>query len=455
MGGHLPRRRDAARLCRADRHQRQHHHPRQGHPPRVPPRRGRSVQQRPGQAARATASSRSAIFQENFEIEQSQGSAPDRVILGVEVEEQRDRRAPALGRLLEPRALPRQPVDPAAQLPAAAARSCAPSINYSSYSKSIELGFTEPYLFDRNIAVGFDLFRRDLNSFNFFGNERNTTYEQVTHRRPDPRGRAADREHVARAALRPQLRRGRRSTRTLYSPIPTAPGRCPPVCDPLIAGRYLCDAIGNRLTSSHRLFAGLRHAQQPHPADPRRAARAQPGFRRPRRRRALSAHARSAPPNIGTSSATSSSRCRPRAATSTASRTARPSVDPVRLTDRFFLGNPQIRGFDIRGVGPRVQRAPYLYDHDADRHRQPTSASPTIRNTITDDAIGGRAYYLGRAELEIPLGASVRELGLRPSVFVDVGAVFGACARRTLLDIDRRAARSRISPVHRRPQRRA
>ena len=24
----------------------------------------------------------------------------------------------------------------------------------------------------------------------------------------------------------------------------------PPVCDPLLAGRYLCDAIGNRLTSS-------------------------------------------------------------------------------------------------------------------------------------------------------------------------------------------------------------
>ena len=30
--------------------------------------------------------------------------------------------------------------------------------------------------------------------------------------------------------------------------------------------------------------------------------------------------------------------------------------DPVRLTDRFFLGEPQIRGFDIRGVGPRVVR---------------------------------------------------------------------------------------------------
>src|SRR3546814_3856548 len=31
------------------------------------------------------------------------------------------------------------------------------SVNYSSYSKSVELGFTEPYLFDRNIALGGDI----------------------------------------------------------------------------------------------------------------------------------------------------------------------------------------------------------------------------------------------------------------------------------------------------------
>src|SRR5690606_38303757 len=42
-----------------------------------------------------------------------------------------------------------------------------------------------------------------------------------------------------------------------------------------------------------------------------------------------------------------------------------------------------------------------------------------------DDALGGTAYYLGRAELEIPLGSGARELGLRPSIFLDVGSVFG------------------------------
>ncbi|MFX5187544.1 BamA/TamA family outer membrane protein, partial [Acinetobacter baumannii] len=28
------------------------------------------------------------------------------------------------------------------------------SVEYSTYSKQVDLGFTEPYLFDRNIAIG-------------------------------------------------------------------------------------------------------------------------------------------------------------------------------------------------------------------------------------------------------------------------------------------------------------
>jgi len=39
-----------------------------------------------------------------------------------------------------------------------------------------------------------------------------------------------------------------------------------------------------------------------------------------------------------------------------------------------------------------------------------------------------------RAEIEIPLGESARELGLRPSVFVDIGALWGV-RRPTLLDL--------------------
>jgi outer membrane protein insertion porin family len=49
----------------------------------------------------------------------------------------------------------------------------------------------------------------------------------------------------------------------------------------------------------------------------------------------------------------------------------------------------------------------------------------TDRNQTRDDAIGGRNYYLGRAELEIPLGSGARELGLRPSIWADIGALWG------------------------------
>ncbi|MEO5586841.1 MAG: BamA/TamA family outer membrane protein, partial [Novosphingobium sp.] len=87
-------------------------------------------------------------------------------------------------------------------------------------------------------------------------------------------------------------------------------------------------------------------------------------------------------------------------------------------------------GFDIRGVGPRVLRK-YYTDVDGDGTIGPNEFSPD-RNSWTDDALGGRMYYLARAELEIPLGAGARELGIRPSIFVDAGAVFGLRAPVTL-----------------------
>lgn len=71
----------------------------------------------------------------------------------------------------------------------------------------------------------------------------------------------------------------------------------------------------------------------------------------------------------------------------------------VQVNDRFFLGGPRIRGFRIRGIGPR--------------------------DVVTNDAIGGNKYYLGGAELEFPLGEGARELGLRASAFVDIGSVWG------------------------------
>jgi len=102
-------------------------------------------------------------------------------------------------------------------------------------------------------------------------------------------------------------------------------------------------------------------------------------------------------------------------------------VDDVLLTDRFFLGEPQFRGFAIRGVGPRILTQQSLLN-DLGQPALDANGNPTYvtqRNQVRDDAIGGRNYYLGRAELEIPLGSGARELGLRPSIWADVGALWG------------------------------
>jgi outer membrane protein insertion porin family len=97
-----------------------------------------------------------------------------------------------------------------------------------------------------------------------------------------------------------------------------------------------------------------------------------------------------------------------------------PGVDGVRITDRFFLGEPQFRGFDIRGIGPRVTRTPYITDTTTG-----LQTLDTTKDDIADDALGGKAYYLGHIELELPLPAGAQELGLRPSIYMDVGALFG------------------------------
>jgi outer membrane protein insertion porin family len=204
---------------------------------------------------------------------------------------------------------------------------------------------------------------------------------------------------------------------------PDGTGPLPASCDPIVAGRFLCDATGKRLTSSlgytllyddrdNRIrptrgqsigisqdFAGLggsvKYVKTRINADKFWkpfgnfvfGLSLESGYIHPLESRGLE--------SVG--------------------------VDDVRLTDRFYLGEPQMRGFDIRGVGPRVQR---VFFQGGVVNGVAVNTALTDRNQIQDDAIGGRAYYMGRAELQIPLGSGARELGLRPSLFLDVGSVF-------------------------------
>jgi outer membrane protein insertion porin family len=350
------------------------------------------------------------FFQENLEIERKEGSAPDRIVLETNVEEKPTGELSLSAGfssienfLLQGSIRQRNFRGLGQQLSA--------SVNYSSYSKSVELGFTEPYLFDRNISIGGSVYRRDLNSFNFIGNDRRTTFEQST----------TGFQVSAGVPLTEFMSFfGRYSLNyddvSLDRDLYYFGGEC----DPLVAGRYLCDAIGKRTTS----LLGFTFAYDDR--DNRlRPTRGQSlslsgdfaglggSVKYLRTRLAASKHF-----NLGSRFILNVSA--EGGYIHSLSKAPTPTSDKVRLTDRFFLGEPQMRGFDIRGVGPRVVRYANVDISDP--------ANPildTSTNQYIDDALGGRAYYQGRLEIDIPLGTGAKEMGLRPSVFLDIGSVWG------------------------------
>ncbi|RVT95106.1 outer membrane protein assembly factor BamA [Sphingomonas crocodyli] len=342
------------------------------------------------------------FFQEKFEVEQKPGSQPDRVILEANVEEkstgelQVSAGYSSLEKFIVDLSIRERNFMGKGQEVRA-------SVSYSTYSKSIELGFTEPYLFDRNIAVGFDVFRRDYNSFNFAGNSRQTTYEQTT-TGFQLRAGVPLTEFVT-LAMRYGLSYDEVSLdqSTFFSG-----GRC----DPLLAGRYLCDALGNRLISSvgySLVFDNLNNRVRPTRGNRVVFGQDFAGLGGDVRYIRTTFNAAKYW-GLGSGFVFS---------TSLEGGYIKGLGQSIRLTDRFYLGNPDMRGFGIRGVGPRVRRFPY----DVSNPNAPVLL--TDRQSYTDDALGGTAYYKARAELEIPLGNGARELGLRPSIFMDVGAVFG------------------------------
>ncbi len=361
-------------------------------------------------------------FQDDLEVEQEQGSAPDRIILTTNVEEK-----------------------PSGQLSLSAGfssienfifqgaieqtnfrgmgQALRTSVSYSDFSQSVEIGFTEPYLFDRSISLSGDLFRRDLNSFNFFNNERNTTYEQVTTGFQIRTGVPINEFLYFQARYGLSLDEVTLDENLFFSDFD---GDGISTCDPLIAGRFLCDAIGQRTSSV--LGATLLYDTRDNRLRPTRGhvvstsldfAGLGGNVRYLKGRLNASKHWK-----ITDSGFVFSISAEGGYVYALENRgSAADGIDDVRLTDRFYLGEPQIRGFDIRGVGPRVLRFTNIDLTDA---MNPIVSRERGRNSQTfDDALGGRAYYLARAELEIPLGSGARELGLRPSVFVDVGSVFG------------------------------
>ncbi|MBL4720284.1 MAG: outer membrane protein assembly factor BamA [Alphaproteobacteria bacterium] len=72
--------------------------------------------------------------------------------------------------------------------------------------------------------------------------------------------------------------------------------------------------------------------------------------------------------------------------------------DDVRISDRFFLGGDKLRGFEAAGVGPR--------------------------DITTDDALGGKQSYTSTVELTFPLGLP-KQFGVSGALFSDAGTLTG------------------------------
>lgn len=348
-------------------------------------------------------------FQDKFEIEQKEGSAPDRVVLTANVEEKSTGELTlsagfsSLERFIFQGSIRQRNFRGKGQ-------DLRLSADYSSYSKSVEVGFTEPYLFDQNIALGGTIFRRDYNSFNYLGTDRRTTYEQVS----------TGGQIVLGVPLTEYWTASGRYSLTHDSVgLDESTFFTNGECDPLKAGRYLCEALGKRWTSAVGLsliYDSLNSRLRPTAGQRLVIGGDFAGLggdvRYLRGRFDADKYW-----NIGGGWIFSAGL---EGGYIHSLEDAEAGVDPVRITDRFFLGEPQFRGFDIRGVGPRIQRIGFT--GSAVTQNQ---ALITDEDQIFDDAIGGRAYYLGKLELEIPLGAGAREMGIRPSIFVMAGANWG------------------------------
>jgi outer membrane protein insertion porin family len=268
---------------------------------------------------------------------------------------------------------------------------------------------------DKPILLGGQIFRRDYNSFNYIGGERNTTYSQLSTGGAIRTGFPIT-EFMTLGGRYSLIQDKVSLDKSTFFTDPDGAGPLDQECDPLKAGKYLCDEVGSRLTSSVGYSAVYNTTDGIRPTRGMRIVLSQDfaglgGDVKYLRSTAdatkymrlfgdwiFSIHGEGGYIQPGRAS-------------------PGPGRDPIRLTDRFF--GPQLRGFDIRGIGPRIQRVPYTCE--ATPCTGPVLDPDQARIT---DALGGRAYYMGRLELEFPISASLRGLGLRPSAFVDVGSLF-------------------------------
>ena len=76
-----------------------------------------------------------------------------------------------------------------------------------------------------------------------------------------------------------------------------------------------------------------------------------------------------------------------------------PTEDSLSVYDQFKIGGREIRGFESAGIGPR--------------------------DAVTGDSLGGTTYFAATAEASFPLPGIPQDIGLRGAVFADAATLYG------------------------------
>lgn len=243
------------------------------------------------------------------------------------------------------------------------------SINYGETSQSISFGFTEPALLDRDLAVGFDIYFRNAD-------REESSFQTTTY------GFSTDMvfplSENARATIGYKLASvDIRDTTATTSPIIVAEQGI--VLTSSITAGFSLDNRNSTIDPSEGYI--LRFATE---------------FA-----------------GLGGSSQFSKSTARAKGYLSLFDEALTLSADleggalfslgggSSRITDRFFMGGQNFRGFTVGGIGPR--------DNDG---------------LTVNDALGGNFYAIARLDAKFPLGLPA-DLGIQGGLFVDAGSAWG------------------------------
>jgi outer membrane protein insertion porin family len=331
-------------------------------------------------------------FFKKVEVNNTQGSAPDRTVINVEVEEQSTGEL-SLGIGFSTSDGPLADISVRERNFLGRGQDLRIGTVLSLRSQQVDLSFTEPYFLDRNIAAGIDLFEvKTSPTTNFFsgvspvyqqfsyGGALRAGYQISENLRQTFKytGRSDDITNVqSNASLFIQLQSGTHTTSSIGQVL-------------------LYDRRDNRLDPTAGYFASLGND----------FAGVGFGVQYIRNKVNVGYYYPVAPEWV-------------LSFTGEAGDIFGWGGQKVLLQDRFFVGGDNLRGFEPAGIGPR--------------------------DIVSGDALGGNKYYVGSVALTVPLGLP-KELGITGRVFTDFGTLFSNDQKNLVLTPAQLAANGGIAP---------